>query len=96
MGSGIAHVCALAGLDVRLNDVSTDRIDAGLATINGNIARQVAQGTITEARAPGGARRASGRRRPTSDLADCDLVIEAATENEAVKRKIFADALPRR
>ena len=44
MGSGIAHVCALAGFDVVLNDVSADRIKSGLATINGNMARQVASG----------------------------------------------------
>ena len=48
MGSGIAHVCALAGFDVRLNDVSADRIKAGIATINGNMARQVARKRITE------------------------------------------------
>ena len=41
MGSGIAHVCALAGFDVKLNDISPDRIKAGIATINGNLARQV-------------------------------------------------------
>src|SRR5260370_8530430 len=48
MGSGIAHVCALAGLDVRLNDLSADRIKAGIATINGNMARQVSRQRITE------------------------------------------------
>jgi hypothetical protein len=49
MGNGIAHVCALAGYEVLLHDVSTDRIEAGLATINGNMARQVSSGKITEA-----------------------------------------------
>ncbi|MGA7611248.1 MAG: 3-hydroxyacyl-CoA dehydrogenase NAD-binding domain-containing protein, partial [Xanthobacteraceae bacterium] len=48
MGSGIAHVCALAGLDVALNDVSDDRIKEGLATVNGNMARQVTRERITE------------------------------------------------
>ena len=48
MGSGIAHVCALAGLNVLLNDVSADRIKAGIATINGNMARQVSRKRITE------------------------------------------------
>ena len=48
MGSGIAHVCALSGFDVRLNDVSVDRIKAGIATINGNMARQVARKRISE------------------------------------------------
>ena len=48
MGSGIAQVCALAGLDVVLNDVSEDRVKAGLATINGNMARQISKKRITE------------------------------------------------
>ena len=47
MGNGIAHVCALAGYDVLLNDVNVERIKAGLATINGNLARQVSKGTIS-------------------------------------------------
>ena len=89
MGSGIAHVCACAGLDVRLHDVSEDRINAGLATINGNMARQVAKGTITEQ----DRQRALAHIKPALSyeaLADCDLVIEASTENEEVKRKIFS------
>ena len=48
MGNGIAHVCALAGFDVKLNDLSADRIKAGIATINGNMARQVSRKRITE------------------------------------------------
>ena len=48
MGSGIAHVCALAGFDVLLNDVAADRIKAGIATINGNMARQVSRKRISE------------------------------------------------
>ena len=48
MGSGIAHVCALAGFDVKLHDVSADRVKQALATINGNMARQVAKKAITE------------------------------------------------
>ncbi len=48
MGNGIAHVCALAGYDVKLNDISEDRIKAGLATINGNMQRQVAKALISE------------------------------------------------
>jgi 3-hydroxyacyl-CoA dehydrogenase len=47
MGSGIAHVCALAGLDVALNDVSEERVKAGIATINGNLARQVVKQAIS-------------------------------------------------
>src|SRR2546423_401539 len=48
MGSGIAHVCALAGFEVKLNDVSADRVKAGIATINGNMARQVSKKRISE------------------------------------------------
>src|SRR5881392_1950726 len=48
MGSGIAHVSALAGFDVKLNDLSADRIKAGIATINGNMARQVSRKRISE------------------------------------------------
>ncbi|MER2605200.1 MAG: 3-hydroxybutyryl-CoA dehydrogenase [Siculibacillus sp.] len=93
MGNGIAHVCALAGYDVSLNDMSTERIQLGLATINGNMTRQVNKGQITEeARVT-----ALGRIRAAENLdalADCDLVIEAATENEQVKRKIFQQLCP--
>ena len=49
MGNGIAHVCALAGLDVRLHDMSEEKINAGLATIHGNMARQVTKGAISDA-----------------------------------------------
>ncbi|MCA1998701.1 MAG: 3-hydroxybutyryl-CoA dehydrogenase [Hyphomicrobiales bacterium] len=89
MGSGIAHVAALAGFEVLLNDISEERIQSGLATINGNMARQVQKGALEEA-----ARQAALGRVTAAplmeNLAQCDLVIEAATENEEVKRKIFA------
>jgi 3-hydroxybutyryl-CoA dehydrogenase len=88
MGNGIAHVCALAGLPVRLNDVSAERIRAGLATINGNMARQVSKQAITEDKR----KAALGRIEAAESLdalGDCDLVIEAATEKEDVKRKLF-------
>ena len=79
MGNGIAHVCALAGYEVMLNDISPDRIKAGMATINGNMARQVSKKTISEdARA-----KALALIRPAEkydQLAKCDLVIETATE----------------
>jgi 3-hydroxybutyryl-CoA dehydrogenase len=88
MGSGIAHVCALAGYSVRLNDISPDRIRAALATINGNMARQVGKQIITESD-----RKAALERIEASDsieeLGQCDLVVETATEKEEVKRKIF-------
>jgi len=93
MGNGIAHVCALAGYDVALYDVNPDRIKAGLATINGNMARQVARGAVTEE-----ARKAAIARIVPAEKLDaigaCDLVIESATEKEDVKRKIFADLAP--
>jgi 3-hydroxybutyryl-CoA dehydrogenase len=89
MGNGIAHVCALAGFNVMLNDVSPDRIKSALATINGNMARQVSKKLINE----DDRKSALGRIAPAETLdalADCDLVIETATEKEEVKRKIFA------
>jgi len=88
MGGGIAHVCALAGYSVRLNDISPDRIRAALATINGNMARQVSKQTITES----DRKAALGRIEEAESieaLSECDLVVETATEKEEVKRKIF-------
>jgi 3-hydroxybutyryl-CoA dehydrogenase len=90
MGNGIAHVCALAGYSVLLNDVSADRIKAGMATINGNMARQVGKKTITED-ARKGALAIIKPAEKYDALAECDLVIETATEKEEVKRKIFSD-----
>ena len=90
MGNGIAHVCSLAGYDVRLHDVAPDRIKAGLATVNGNMARQVSKQIITEE----DRKAALARIAPAETLdklSDCDLVIESATEKEDVKRKIFAE-----
>jgi 3-hydroxybutyryl-CoA dehydrogenase len=93
MGSGIAHVCALAGLNVVLNDVSADRLKAALATINGNMARQVKRKRITEEQ-----RKESLKRiipaESIDEFSDCDFVIEAATEKEEIKRKIFAELCP--
>src|SRR3954451_11995314 len=93
MGSGIAHICSLAGFDVRLNDLSEDRINAGLATINGNMARQVSKGAISDADRQAALERIKPAR-TYDDLSACDLVIEAATENEEVKRKIFTNLSP--
>jgi 3-hydroxybutyryl-CoA dehydrogenase len=90
MGNGIAHVSALAGYDVILNDVSADRAKSALATINGNLSRQVAKKIITE-----DVRKQALDRIKSSenleDLSDCDLVIETAVEKEEIKRKIFQD-----
>ncbi|MBF9235095.1 3-hydroxybutyryl-CoA dehydrogenase [Microvirga alba] len=93
MGSGIAHVCSLAGFDVRLHDLSEERIKAGLATINGNMSRQVAKEAIRDT----DRQAALARIVPAlsyDDLRPCDIVIEAATENEEVKRKIFTALSP--
>ncbi len=93
MGSGIAHVCALAGFDVMLNDVSEDRVNSGLATISGNMARQVGRKRISE----DDRKSALKRILPALSLdafADVDLVIEAATEKEEVKRAILARVCP--
>jgi 3-hydroxybutyryl-CoA dehydrogenase len=93
MGNGIAHVAALAGFDVLLNDISEDRIKAGLATINGNLARQVSRQRISEDER----KIALTHIMPAETLealADCDLVIEAATEKEEVKRRILAELCP--
>lgn len=90
MGNGIAHVCALAGIPVSLNDIAPDRIKAGLATINGNMARQVSKKTITEDQR----KNALALIKPAEkyeDLSTCDLVVESATEKEEVKRKIYSD-----
>ena len=93
MGNGIAQVCAMAGVDVLLNDVSEDRIKAGLATVDGIMAREVAKGAINE----------EMRQRTLAHISpavtfdafhDCDLVIEAASENEEVKRAIFTKLCP--
>jgi 3-hydroxybutyryl-CoA dehydrogenase len=93
MGGGIAHVCALAGYDVLLNDLDNETIESGLATINGNMARQVASEKITEDDRSGAVGRLSAAA-SLENLASCDLVIEAATENEAIKRKIFSNLCP--
>src|SRR5690554_3086205 len=93
MGNGIAHVCALAGYEVALHDVSRERIEAGLATIDGNMSRQVASDRITAEQRDAALARISIATSMES-FEDADLVIESATENEDVKRKIFAELCP--
>ena len=94
MGNGIAHVCALAGFDVVLNDVSADRIKAGHRD------HQRQHGAAGEPQAhhrggaPGRARAHHAGGHAATGFGDCDLVIEAATEKEDVKRKIFASLCP--
>jgi 3-hydroxybutyryl-CoA dehydrogenase len=93
MGNGIAHVCALAGYQVLLHDLTEERVRSGLATIDGNLARQVHSGRISEE----DRKAALERIRPAQgleNLADVDIAIESATESEPVKRKIFAELCP--
>ena len=88
MGNGIAHVCALAGFDVILNDVSADRLAAGMKTIERNLDRQVHRQMITADARDAAMRRLSSATNLTG-FGEVDFAIEAATEKEAVKRAIF-------
>ena len=90
MGNGIAHVCALAGCEVRLTDANPEQIDRALETITTNMNRQVHRGKITEADRDAALKRIQTVKK-LSEMADADLVIEAATENEEVKRAIFTE-----
>lgn len=90
MGNGIAHVFALAGFNVLLNDISAERIAAGLATITGNMGRQVVSGRISETDSNAALNRIS-EAPDISKLAEADLVIEAATENETIKAEILRE-----
>lgn len=93
MGNGIAHVFALAGYDVLLNDISQDSLDKAVALIDRNLERQAARGKISpEDKAAAMARIATTT--TLADLGPTDLVIEAATERETVKQAIFEDLLP--
>ncbi len=88
MGNGIAHVAAVAGFDIRLHDLVEERINTALATIDGNMARQVAKGAIgDDIRRDAMAKIVAAPK--LEGLGDCDLIIEAATESEETKRKIF-------
>ena len=93
MGNGIAHVFALAGYDVLLNDIDEDRVKAALALIEDNMARQVSRNIIDEDAMKSGMARIVPAMK-IEDIAQTDLVIEAATEKEEVKRAIFDSILP--
>jgi len=88
MGCGIAHVAAMAGYKVHIYDLSPERIETGLATINGNLARQVSSGKMSDEDRKKALALIKGSS-DINDLSDADLVIEAATEDETVKRKIY-------
>jgi 3-hydroxybutyryl-CoA dehydrogenase len=93
MGSGIAYVCSVAGFNVRITDLSEERIGSCIATIDSGLARQVQKSALRDSDRQAALMRIS----PApgyNDLAECDLVIEAATENDEVKRGIFTNICP--
>ncbi|MFQ5561974.1 MAG: 3-hydroxybutyryl-CoA dehydrogenase [Parvularculaceae bacterium] len=90
MGNGIAHVFALAGYDVLLHDIDADQLERAFATIEKNMGRQAAKGRIDESAMQTALARIA-RAEELAALADCDLVIESATENADVKKKIFTE-----
>jgi 3-hydroxybutyryl-CoA dehydrogenase len=93
MGSGIAHVCAVGGYDVKLTDVSGEALERGLGAIAKNLDRQVQKGKLAEKdKAAAVGRIATGT--DYAIFANCDIVIEAATEKEDVKREIFRKLVP--
>jgi 3-hydroxybutyryl-CoA dehydrogenase len=94
MGNGIAHVVALAGFDVSMHDIKKEAVDKARTTIERNMARQVSRGVITDADMHAALNRI-GYAGDLAMIGEADLVIEAATEDEAVKRKIFIDLCPR-
>ncbi len=93
MGNGIAHVMALAGYDVLLNDINAEALESAVARIDKNIARQVSKGAVSVDEHAQAMARISTTVELTQ-LGPCDLIIEAATEREEIKHKIFATLLP--
>ncbi len=93
MGNGIAHVLALAGYDVLLNDIAEDALNAALAKIDRNMDRQIAREIITEDDKAAALKRITTTTK-LAELGRSDLVIESATERETVKQAIFEDLLP--
>src|SRR5690606_24712863 len=94
MGSGIAHVIALGKYDVLLNDIRKEQVDSALATIEKNMSRQVAKGLVNE----DDMKAALARIKFAPDLdafTQSDMVIEAATEDESIKRRIFQELCPK-
>ncbi|MGR3463962.1 3-hydroxybutyryl-CoA dehydrogenase [Limimaricola sp.] len=93
MGNGIAHVCAQAGFEVMLTDISAEALDKAVALIGRNLDRQVSKGAISEADKSAALGRITTTQTLT-DLGPCDLIVEAATEREAIKTKIFEELVP--
>jgi 3-hydroxybutyryl-CoA dehydrogenase len=93
MGSGIAHVCALAGYDVRMSDLEAKALENALVVVDRNLTRQVGRGHVSESDKSAALRRI--KTGTSYDMfGDCDIVIEAATEKEDVKREIFKKLVP--
>jgi 3-hydroxybutyryl-CoA dehydrogenase len=90
MGSGIAQVAAVAGYDVVMRDIETEYVESGFETIEDSLGRQIQSGTVTESEADAAQARIEGTT-DLEDLADCDIVVEAALEDIDVKRDIFSD-----
>ena len=93
MGSGIAHVAATTGINVVMNDIGQDQLDKAVATIDKNLERQVSREKIS----PADKQDALDRLTASTDhaaLGDCDVVIEAATEDENIKREIYKQIIP--
>jgi len=93
MGNGIAHVMALAGYDVLLNDISQDALDKARVTIEKNLVRQASRGAISDEEVKATLARISTTL-TLGDVGQTDLVIESATERESIKQAIFEDLLP--
>ena len=94
MGNGIAHVLSLAGFDVMLEDINADQLGKALDRIGKNMHRQAARGLIKDEAVEPALKRIHTAQNLDA-MQDRDLVIEAATEDEGVKRKIFQDLCPR-
>ena len=90
MGNGIAHVCALAGYDVLLNDADASRIDAAIQTITKNMSRQVHRDTIKQADMDAALKRIKAAPKFAAFEA-ADLIIESVVEQDDAKKKVFAD-----
>ncbi|MGJ5620032.1 3-hydroxybutyryl-CoA dehydrogenase [Sulfitobacter sp. MF3-043] len=93
MGNGIAHVMSLAGYDVMLSDVSADALTKAIEIMTGNMDRQVSREKITASERDSALARITTTQ-TLSELGQCDLIIESATERETVKQAIFEDLLP--
>jgi 3-hydroxybutyryl-CoA dehydrogenase len=93
MGTGIAHVCALSGLDVRLMDISKERLSSAIDAMDKNMERQVRRGLFDEVEKHEALLRVQTST-SMADMIDRQMVIEAATEDEAVKRAVFQALIP--